>query len=239
MTKSRRSACALLMAAGRSERFGGDLPKQFLELAGEPMLIHSIRAFSSTDEVDSIVVVLPQQRPAFVDEAIGLPKVVSVAAGGATRQASLGRGLVCVPDETSVVVVHDAARPLVRPALIRSVLEGLGGSFDGIICGLAVEDALKEVSRDHEILRSRSRGGLWRAQTPQAFAREPLEGALARADAEGIACDDCSELLTRAGYRVGVVPGDPWNLKATGPEDLALLESLLARRALREGETRR
>ncbi|MGH2731716.1 MAG: 2-C-methyl-D-erythritol 4-phosphate cytidylyltransferase [Actinomycetota bacterium] len=219
--------CAVLLGAGQGLRAGGKTPKQFLPLAGRPMLVHSLLAFEQTRRVLSVVVVLCGQRPPGLEAAISLPKVRSVVTGGETRQQSLAKGVSGLPPEASIVLVHDAARPLVRPALIERVLDGLDEDHEGAILAVPLEDAVKEVSEEGELLGSRDRGGLWRAQTPQAFFRDPLEDALARNLTEGVVHDDCSALAATAGYRVRVVMGEPSNLKATRPVDLMLCETLL------------
>lgn len=219
---------AILLAGGSGKRIGG-VPKQFLDVGGRPMLVHSLLALEATARVSAVVVVLPEVSPPFVGEAIALPKVRSVAIGGSTRQASLGEGLICIPDETAVVLVQDAARPLLTPGLVDRVLDGFDGSCEGVVCAIPVDDALKSVSlADQTVLESRSRSSLWRAQTPQAFLRACLEDSLARADARGLASEDCSEMAVRAGYKVRVVRGDRGNLKVTEQEDLRLCEALLA-----------
>jgi 2-C-methyl-D-erythritol 4-phosphate cytidylyltransferase len=219
---------AVVLAGGSGERLGSTVPKQFIDLGGRPVLTHALLAFEATDEVDATVVVLPDERPAFIDRELLLPKITSVTAGGPTRQASLGEGLICLPDETDVVLVHDAARPLVEPALIRRVIDGIDASHDGAIPAVPVADALKEVTAEGLVVGRRPRVGVWRAQTPQGFRRECIEDALARADSDGVVCEDCSEMAVRAGYRVQVVAGDPRNLKVTRKEDLRLIEALLA-----------
>ncbi|MGH2721933.1 MAG: 2-C-methyl-D-erythritol 4-phosphate cytidylyltransferase [Actinomycetota bacterium] len=221
-------ATAVLLAGGSGERIGGDVPKQFLDLAGRPMIAHALAAFERSADVGAVVVVLPVEPPPLAVNALWTPKVVSVTTGGVTRQASLSEGLICLPDETEIVLVHDAARPLVQPALIARVLGGIDDDHDGAVPGIPVDDALKEVTADGLVVGRRPRAGLWRAQTPQGFRREVLEDALARADAQGVVCEDCADMAVRAGYRVRVVPGDPANVKATRREDLTLLEALLA-----------
>jgi 4-diphosphocytidyl-2-methyl-D-erithritol synthase len=183
------------------------------------------------------VVVLPEERPGWIEGAVVLPKVACVVTGGPTRQASLGSGLACLPDETGIVLVHDAARPLVRPALVERVVEAVGGPFHGAVPALPLDDAVKEVSREGEVLSGRSRRGLWSVQTPQGFLREPLEEALARADAGGAVCEDCSEMALRAGYRVRTVVGDPLNLKVTRAGDLPRCESILVSRRVQGGSS--
>lgn len=222
---------AVLLAGGRGERVGEEGPKQFLDLAGRPMFAHPLEVLEQSPMVSAVVVVLPESIPDFVDEHLHASKIVSIASGGATRQSSLGQGLECLPEATDIVLVHDAARPLVRNALINRVLEGFDGACHGVACAIEVEDAVKEVSSSGDVIAARVRRGLWRAQTPQAFLRDSLDDALARADAEGVQCEDCSELLTRVGYRVRVVEGDPWNLKVTRPKDVSLAEAILNARA--------
>ncbi len=236
---SKRYVTAILLAAGEGRRATNGVhaerpkPKQFLELAGEPMLLHPLRCLDSHPWIDSIVVVLPAERDRSIDQAIALPKVCSVIDGGETRQASLGAGLICIPDETAIVVVHDAARPLLQPLQLDSAIEALDGSCEGAMCAIRVDDALKEVSQESVLLRSLPRTGVWRAQTPQAFERGPLEEALVAADASGVLAEDCSELLLRSGFKVRVVEGDASNLKVTFANDLVLAESLLSARAER------
>ena len=217
---------AVVLGGGAGSRFGSETPKQFFDLAGRPMFHHCLEALSNSPEVDAIVLVLPASGDEF--ESYEGPKMSAVVSGGATRQDSLSEGLVCIAEEVAVVLVHDAARPLLTPNLVSKVLAGLGPGVDGAIAALPVEDALKEVSADGLLLGGRPRAGVWRAQTPQAFIRDVLEDALVRSQAEGRYADDCSEMVIRAGGVVRAVPGDPANVKVTTAADLRLCESLLA-----------
>ena len=221
---------AVLLAAGLGERAGSDLPKQFLELGDRPMISHSLAALAATDLITSIVVVLPAERPSFVEDELQIEKVTAITDGGPSRQASLAEGLICIPDEASIVLVHDAARPLISTGLARRVIAGLDDQFQGSISAIRMEDALKEVTDEGEVVGGLPRRGKWRAQTPQVFERAALEESLSRADAEGRICEDCSEMLVRGGYRVRVVPGDASNIKVTTMADLNLAERLLAAR---------
>lgn len=221
---------AVLLGGGRGKRTGDETPKQFLDLAGRPMVAHALGTLDASPRVSAVVVVLPEDRPRFVEEHLDKEKLVSIATGGPTRQASLSCGLECLPEDTAIVLVHDAARPLVTNMLIEKALDGFDGGCHGVVCAIRADDAIKEVSEDGDVLAARNREGLWRAQTPQVFLRDSLEDALARADADGIEVEDCSELLTRVGYRVRIVEGDPWNLKVTRPTDIALAEAILTAR---------
>jgi 2-C-methyl-D-erythritol 4-phosphate cytidylyltransferase len=127
----------------------------------------------------------------------------------------------------TVIAVHDAARPLVTTAIVEEVVGGVSGEFDGAIAAIPLDDAIKEVGDAGAIVRPLSRVGLWRAQTPQAFRRACIEASIEQAVAEGVACDDCSEMATRAGYRVRVVAGSPRNVKITRPGDIELCRALL------------
>lgn len=220
------SVTAVLLAAGSGERAGGRA-KQFLDLAGRPMVAHSLEAMEACPDIEAVVLVVPSSS----DMHYSTPKVCSNAAGGPTRQASLSEGIVCLPDETSMVLVHDAARPLTTPELFTRVIKAVDESVQGAVSAMPLEDALKEVSESGEVIAHRSRIGMWRAQTPQAFEREALEDSLARADATGLVADDCSQMLLAAGYKVRVVPGEPWNLKVTTLDDFRLCESILKARA--------
>lgn len=223
-------AVAIVLAAGRSERFSGAAPKPFLMLGSRPMLDYSLAAFAAS-AVDAIVVVVPEDRRATLEASLlSRPKVRAVAAGGPSRQESLARGMLAVPEGATVVVVHDAARPMVTPAMIQAVMGGISDGFAGALTAVPLDDAIKEVTASGEVIGPRRRDGLWRAQTPQAFSRACLEDSLGKALAEGVACDDCSEMATRAGYPVRVVLGDPRNIKVTRPADLDLCERLLAER---------
>lgn len=220
------NVAGVILAGGAGNRVGAETPKQFLDIDGDPMVQHSLTAFDSCDDIASIIVVIPDG----ADVELRASKLIAVVAGGETRQASLGQGLIALPDEAEMVAVHDAARPLVRPALVSKVIASVGDA-DGAMAALPMEDAVKEVSSEGRVLRSRSRSGLWRVQTPQVFKRGVLEDALAAADAEHFIGDDCADLVLRAGGSVVAVEGDPWNIKVTFLPDVAIAEKvILARR---------
>lgn len=226
---------AVLLGAGSGQRVGTGTPKQFLALAGEPMLIHSLRTLQDSAGIDCIVVALPEDQAHWPNEIDAFGKVVATVAGAETRQGSLARALERLPEETSVVVVHDAARPMLTVRLVESLLAALATDCDGVIPAIPLEDTVKRVSADMFVADQVEREGIWRVQTPQVLRRRALEEALAEATAGEIEATDCSHLLTRTGRKVRVVPGDPQNFKVTHPGDLALAEAVLARRVSREG----
>lgn len=191
--------------------------------------MHSLRVLVSSLFVESIVVVLPGARDPSIDEASRLPKVCSITRGGETRQGSLVRALASVPAESDVILVHDAARPLLTEWQVLSVLDALQPPYEGVLSAVPVEDSLKRAS-GNEVVDIVNRDSVWRAQTPQAFRRNTLEKALEAAQEASFEATDCSELLTRAGYPVTLVEGDPLNIKLTRPGDLRLAEMIIQSR---------
>ncbi len=220
------SVWAILVAAGRGERLGLDQPKAFARLRDDPLLAEALRRLDACAWIDAIVLVAPPgwEEPAILlAEEIGAGKVSACVAGGETRTDSVRRGLAEVAEEALVVLVHDAARPLLTDDVVERVLEPLREGWDGAVPGLPVADTLKRADAKGGVFESVSRDGLWAVQTPQAFAAEALRRAYARAgDAT-----DCSGLVEAAGGRVRIVEGDPRLLKVTTESDLATVSAWL------------
>ncbi len=213
------SVWAILVAAGRGERLGLDRPKAFAKLGDEPLLAEPLRRLDASPWVDGIVLVAPRgwEEPAILlAEEEGCDKVRAVVAGGKTRSDSVRAGLGEVPPDALVVLVHDAARPLVSDEVVERVLAPLSEGWDGVVPGLPVGDTLKRVSSDGSVQETVPRDGLWVVQTPQAFAAETLR----RAQASGADATDCAGLVEAAGGRIKVVEGDPRLLKVTSEADL-------------------
>jgi 2-C-methyl-D-erythritol 4-phosphate cytidylyltransferase len=216
---------AILVAAGSGDRLGGDRPKAFVGLAGRPLLAESLERLDASDWIDSIVVVAPpgwEEPVILLAEELVASKVSAVVTGGATRAESVRIGLAEVPEDVLVVVVHDAARPLVDEAVVERVVLALGDEWDGAVPVMPVLDTLKRADGD-AVVETIDRTGLVAAQTPQAF----VAGTLRRALAAGGAESDCAGSVERAGGRVRVVPGDARLVKVTSDADLALVEALL------------
>ncbi|MFO7572770.1 MAG: 2-C-methyl-D-erythritol 4-phosphate cytidylyltransferase [Gaiellaceae bacterium] len=217
---------AIVVAAGEGARLGLDRPKAFAALAGRPLLAESLERLDHCAWVDAVVVAAPAgwEEPAILlAEELAASKVVSCVTGGATRAESVREGLREVAGEALVVLVHDAARPLVTDDVVERVLAPLSEGFDGVVPALAIADTLKRVD-GHEVVETVSRDGLVCAQTPQAFLAPALRRAF---EGEVSAATDCASLVERAGGRVAVVEGDPRLIKITTPDDLALVESWL------------
>jgi 2-C-methyl-D-erythritol 4-phosphate cytidylyltransferase len=210
----------VVVAAGGGERFGGR--KQFAEIDGRPLVSWSVDAARSV--ADGIVLVVPADTAGTnATAAYGADVVV---AGGSTRTGSVRAGLVAVPGEADVIVVHDGARPLASADLFRSVVDAVTTGAAAAVPGLALTDTVKQVS-DDVVVSTLDRRGLVTVQTPQAFRAEVLRRVV---EAGGDATDDAG-LVEAEGATVRVVNGDPRNLKVTTPEDLDMVRALI--RALR------
>ena len=217
---------ALVVAAGAGARLGIDRPKAFAPLGGRPLLAESLERLDACPWIDAIVVAAPPgwEEPAILlSEELATTKVAACVTGGSTRAESVRAALEEVADEALVVLVHDAARPLVDDAVVERVLEPLSQGYDGAVPGLPVSDTLKRVAGG-AVVETLPRDDLVQAQTPQAF----LAGSLRRAFAGDLAAaTDCASLVERAGGRVAVVAGDPRLAKVATPDDLALVGALL------------
>jgi len=214
---------AIIAAGGRGHRFGGTSLKQLLLLGGEPILKRSVDAYRSCDLVTDLVVALPddlvQAPPPYL---LGGSKPVTVVAGGDRRRDSVANAFARVSPRAEVVVIHDAARPLVSDAVIRRAVHAAAES-GAAIAAVRAHDTVKRAGADRAITATLPREEIFLAQTPQAFRIDVLRAALAQA---GDATDEAA-LAEQAGHVVRVVDGDPRNLKITTPDDLATAERLL------------
>jgi 2-C-methyl-D-erythritol 4-phosphate cytidylyltransferase len=225
------STAAIVVAAGSGVRMGASVPKALVTLAGSPMLAWSLAALRASPSVGPLVVVAPADRLGEVGAIAGEGGAgAAVVAGGASRSESVAAGLEALPSGSEVVLVHDAARPLLTPAIVAAVLEGLEGA-EGAIAARPVADTLKRADGAGQpaIAATVDRAPLWAAETPQAFPVEVLRRAVAAARAEGrlAAATDCASLVEAVGGRVRLVATPGPNLKVTTPADLALAEHLL------------
>jgi 2-C-methyl-D-erythritol 4-phosphate cytidylyltransferase len=219
------SVWAVLAAAGSGERLGADRPKAFVRLGDRPLLAESLERLEASEWIDAIVVAAPagwEEPTILLAEELGCGKVSSCVTGGATRAESVRDALAEIGAEAAVVLVHDAARPLVGDAVIERVLTALNEGWDGAVPGLPVTDTVKRVDGDR-VVETIDRSRLRAVQTPQAFVAPVLR----RAAAGGEDASDCAALVERVGGRVKVVAGDPRLLKVTEPADLELVASWL------------
>jgi len=217
----------IIVAGGSGSRMGGDELKQFRWVAGKPMLLHSVQAFMAHPRVGMVVCVLPQRYagdpPPWLFQCDVDRLLVSI--GGRTRSESVANGLDDLPDEAQIVLVHDAARPLVGQATIARVIAAVDEGTPAI-AALPVVDTLKSVDELGRITGTVDRTALWRAQTPQGFPRALIVDVHRRARAEHVTATDDAALCERLGHEVRVVRGSERALKVTEPGDFARVEAL-------------
>jgi len=212
---------------------GGRVPKQFLSLGGQPLVLHSLRVLQASPAVDEIILAVPQGEMEYCLREIvakhHFTKVTKVVPGGAERQDSVRHALEAVHEEVDVVLVHDAVRPFVTERMVEQVVATARAKGAAIIA-LPMKDTVKQVGADQVIERTVDRAGLWLAQTPQAFRRDRLLAAHRKAHAEGVRATDDAYLMEWCGHSVSVVEGSGENIKVTRPEDMVIGEAILASR---------
>lgn len=223
------SVWAVLAAAGSGDRLGADRPKAFVRLGDQPLLGESLARLDASEWVDAIVVAAPPgwEEPAILlAEELGCSKVSACVTGGETRGESVRLALAEVPEDAAVVLVHDAARPLLDDAVVERVLTALNEGWDGAVPALPLADTVKRVEGER-VVETLDRSELRVVQTPQAFVAGVLRGALLSGSEPLTPWTDCSAAVEARGGRVKVVPGDPRLLKVTDAADLDRVAALL------------
>jgi 2-C-methyl-D-erythritol 4-phosphate cytidylyltransferase len=222
---------AIIAAAGTGSRMASDRPKQFLQLAGSPIIFHTLKPFELCDSIQEVIVVLPAAESAeFLAQAgkHGLRKLARVVPGGATRADSVKRGLMSIRSATAeIVVVHDGVRPFVTVEEIESTIEAARADGAAILA-TAVTDTIKLVE-GAAVVKTLERQNLRQALTPQCFRYELLRQAYDHADVNDPSLTDESSLVERLGHPVTIVEGSPRNIKITTPRDLLIAEKFLTR----------
>lgn len=220
---------ALIVAAGGGVRAGGEIPKQYRQLLGRPVLRWSVDALVAAG-VEKIVVAIGQDHQAFASAALADASPVSLVVGGATRTASVRAGLAALSD-CDVILVHDAARPGLTPSLVRTLVGAVRAGAAGVAPALPIVDSLRRTDGAGRIVGDVERADLVAVQTPQAFGGDALRAAYAAADADASFTDDLAVVRAHGGQTL-VIPGDARLMKLTYPEDFAMLERLLGAQRL-------
>ncbi|PYI50164.1 2-C-methyl-D-erythritol 4-phosphate cytidylyltransferase [Paenibacillus flagellatus] len=227
----------VVVAAGKGTRMGTSESKQFLEVGGKPILVHTLETFQRLPRIEAIVVVTGSGdigRCVGYVERYGLTKVTAITAGGSERQHSVRIGLERLPDGIEVVAVHDGVRPFLTGELIDRCLDKAGESGAAVVA-VPVKDTIKVVDPSGRIESTPERRSLWAVQTPQAFRLDLLVEAHREAEREGFVGTDDATLVERLGHPVYVVEGDYANIKITTPDDMLLAERLLQEREESDG----
>lgn len=229
MKSSGRTIC-VIVAAGRGKRINQTLPKQFLKIGDRPLLAYTIERFEGCPQIAEIVLVVPEDYLAFCQQEIvdryGFNKIQRIVAGGEHRQDSVWNGLKALPQNTDLVVVHDAVRPFISP---EKISEGISLCADSkaVITAVPVKDTVKEV-RELRVVSTVDREKLYLVQTPQFFDYQLLMKAYKKANQEGKYYTDDSALVEALGEEVKVIEGSYDNIKVTTAEDLKFAELLLS-----------
>ncbi|MCS7192265.1 MAG: 2-C-methyl-D-erythritol 4-phosphate cytidylyltransferase [Armatimonadetes bacterium] len=221
---------SIVPAAGKGIRIGSNLPKALIPIAGKPMIFWTVAAFERTPVVDAVVLVAPEN---FTEEFERLrkeskwEKVIAIVSGGADRQQSVWNGLQAIPKETDWVIVHDAARPLVKPSLIVATWDAAQEIGTAAIAALPCSSTVKRTFDGILVAETLDREQIWLAQTPQVFEADLLREAHEQAIRDGCSVTDDAMLVERLGVPIRLVFGDPENIKITYPIDLAIAEALI------------
>jgi len=225
---------ALIPAAGAGKRMGGDKNKQYLEIGGRPILVHTLEVFDGCDAVSEICLIAPEDDCSYACELIDgmrLIKPVRVIPGGKERQDSVHNGLNSISG-CDIVMVHDGVRPFVTEEILNRSLE------ETVRCGAAVvavpaKDTIKTVDKDRNVIETLERSKLWQVQTPQTFKYEIIKEAFEKAYRDGFYGTDDASLVERAEHKVCIVPGSYQNIKITTPEDMIIAEAILRSREMK------
>ncbi len=220
----------IIPAGGKGNRLGAPIPKQFLDLAGRPLILWTIERFVKISAIDLLVIPIVPEWKARLKELLAqerFNKPIQIVTGGKSRQDSVYQGLKILPKETRIILVHDAARPLVEEQTIIEVLKAIE-KYGAAIAATPAKDTVKE-DKDGFIKRTLPREHLYLAQTPQGARAELLKKAFAQAQEDGFIGTDEASLLERLSVPIKIVPSPSSNLKVTTPEDLLIAEALLTK----------
>ena len=222
----------IVVAAGMSQRLGGETKKQFVEVAGRPMALWAAKRFACLgDALADVVLVVPPEDLTMIttdrEADLTWSGVTRVVVGGARRPESVQAGLAAIESNARLVAIHDGARPLVTSECILEAVEA-AGRVGAAITAVRVKETIKRANDEHLITATVDRVGLWQAQTPQVFERDLIEQAFAKADVNDRSITDDAQLVERLGGSVAIVHGSYTNIKVTTPDDLQLVSALMA-----------
>lgn len=222
---------AIIVAGGSGKRMGGDIPKQFLEINGLPVLFHTLILFDSIKEIDEIILTLPEAHIEWFKSnffsQVKIETILKIVKGGKERQDSVKKGLEKIAEKSDYVLVHDGVRPFVTPEDIKKVIKSVADN-DGVILGVPVSETIKKTDENNNILSTIPRNRTFLAQTPQGFKTEVLKRLHSEAKEKNLIVTDDASLLEHSGYRVKLVEGSRFNIKITTPDDLNFAKKLIS-----------
>jgi 2-C-methyl-D-erythritol 4-phosphate cytidylyltransferase len=231
-------SAAIIVSAGKGYRFPGEKKKQFLSLAGKPLLCHTLDRFEASPSIGAIHLVVGREDMDYtlkeIVEAYGYQKVSKIVPGGRSRQESVKNGIYSLSPGVDVVVIHDGVRPFVTQRMIEESIQ-TARQFKAAVVAMPVKETIKMVGQDRTVLRTLDRESLWQIQTPQTFQLEVIKLALHKATEDGFLGTDDASLVERIGIKVYILPGSYTNIKITTPEDLMLANLILQMEVPAEG----
>jgi len=233
LTAQHGKVVALIPTAGSGKRVGSEVPKQFLEIQGKPVIIYTLEKFDRCSLIDDVILIVPLEHVRLAEEVIAkwcIQKVGNVIAGGKERQDSVQNGLDCLPEDVEIVVVHDGVRPFVSVEKISEVVESVR-KWGGAVLALPVKDTVKK-ARMGWVEETLDRRTIWSVQTPQAFRIDWMKEGYEKAKQEEFYATDDSTLIERLGCRVALIMGEEKNIKITTPADIQLAEMFVDQEVL-------
>lgn len=219
---------AIVVAGGVGNRMNSDIPKQFIDVMGKPIIAYTINSLSKCSLIDEIIVVTLQEYLVYmkdVVDAFGFKKVAKIVCGGSSRQESVYNGLKEVSDDTDIVAIHDGARPMIDDGVISECIIA-AKEFGCAAVGVKMKDTIKSVDSNGFIEFTADREKLWQVQTPQIFKKEIICSLHEKYIENPISTDDCF-LAEQDGYKVKMVEGKYENIKITTPQDIHIMKGLL------------
>jgi 2-C-methyl-D-erythritol 4-phosphate cytidylyltransferase len=220
---------AIITAGGIGKRMGAGLPKQYLEVAGKPIIVHTIERFVGLAGVRQVIVTVPPgDETSFAADILApfaLNEMVTVVAGGAERQDSVSNGLAAVAGDIEIVLIHDGVRPFIKRDVIQRSIE-CARDKGACVVAMPLKETVKRVDEKMCVAETVDRSVLWGAQTPQAFRFDIIREAFDKATREGFYGTDDTMLVERLGHTVSVVEGDYNNIKITTAEDIVIAEAI-------------
>ena len=235
MTAAKMNITAIIPAGGSGRRMQSSEAKQYLLLRGIPLLVHTLRTFQDTSIIEDIVLVVPaadvDRIQSDIVDAFAMTKIRRVVAGGKERQDSVRNGLAVLSADCEIVLIHDAARPFVSPALIEKAVNGAVRE-GAVAVGVRARDTVKHCDGGGRVIDTLDREHIWMAQTPQVFRRAMIMAAHQKAQEDNFYGTDDAALVERMGIPVIMIDSNPDNIKITTTEDLAWAEYWLSTRKL-------
>jgi 2-C-methyl-D-erythritol 4-phosphate cytidylyltransferase len=232
MNSHNKRVKAVILASGSGTRINKEVPKQFLELSGTPLIIRTLKPFEKCGNMDELIIVTLSN---YIDKTwefvkrYRLAKVKTIIQGGKTRQESSKNGIDACGDDTKFVLIHDAVRPFITNSLLNRLIKALN-KHDAVVPVIPSADTIIETDQDGFIVKIPTRSTLWRVQTPQAFSYDLIKLAHTKALEDGVkSATDDSSLVLRIGHPVHTIKGDEKNIKITYPMDFEIAGKLFQR----------